>query len=403
MIGWWWAVLAAEAAKTTKVEKALAAYEAGDTEGWTEARGRLDPLVAAAPTDPALRLLEARLWLSAASHGLTGTGAIPLERALVALEAVKGAEGEARARAETETVQLSAALVAELTNLVEGKQWADAGVVAGWCGRAQALAASLGQRDADRLAAYEKLATRVAVQAGDLPGARDHYARLVAATENEDPALAVKVARKIAEKDAPAAALDFLRPIAEAAPTDEALLRAWVDLALQAQQPDEALARVDAVNASLATSKSGAVLLGELYELLGKRDQARGAYEALLAAEPTNIPANVALARFWVTAAAQGTAMLDAEAAARKPTRETQKVLAAANRDLQVAEKHARAAIAADENQASSWTLLLEVLNARRALLPATAKTTEEKAAAAAVDDALATARAKLASLQESP
>ncbi len=401
---WLWAFDDAVAGKTTKIEKSLAASGSGDADAWVDARERVDKALAKAPEDPELLALAGRIWLAAASGG-AAADADPFARAVDAFERAQraGLEGEPRSLAEPAVAQLASSLVSSLTNDVEGKQWEDARAREALASRAFAVAEALGQRDPDRVAVYEKLAARVAIQAKDAAGMRSHYERLFAATQVHDAALAGKIARKLAELGAPADALLFLGPILDAAPTDEALLRAWVELSLAAQQPDGAIGRLDAVNATLVTSKSGAVLLGELYEVCGQRDQARAAYEALLAAEPTNIPANLSLARFWLAAAQATSAQLDAETAARKPTRELAKLTASAAADLAAADARATAATDADGSQVASWQLLVQILEARKARLPAPPKTPADKALLKELDQRTAVAQGKLAALQATP
>lgn len=400
---WLWATLDAQAGKTTKVEKALAAWEGGDAEAWDDARAALDKLVAKAPDDPTLAALSGRLWLSAATHGRAVDGAVPVEQALRAFEKAQGqVEGEVRAQTEPAVSQLASLLVADLTNQVEGKQWDDAATTADRCGRAFAVATAFGQRDPERVATYERLATRVAVHADDLGAAKTHYAALQAATGTWDAALGAKVARALQEHDSPAAALAFLAPVLDTQPTEEALLRAWVEIALAGGDTAAAVARLDAVRDGLATSKSGAVLLGELYAAAGQKDAARTAYESLLALEPTNIPANAALARFWLAAAGETAAQLDAETAARKPSRELKQLQERVAADLQQADERARVAAEADPSDLALQELLAEVLTAR---IPAAPRTSAERAAAKVLADRLAAVQAKIAELktQEGP
>jgi tetratricopeptide (TPR) repeat protein len=404
---WLWASVDAHAGKTTKIEKALAAWEAGDAEAWDDARAALDKASAKAPDDPALLVVAGRLWLSAVTHGRPVEGADPVEQALSSFEGAQraGVEGELRAQVEPAVAQLASVLVAELTNQVEGKQWDDARAGVTRCARAFALAEALGQRDAERTGAFERLATRVAVQAGDLAGAKEHFGKLHDATGTWDAALAAKVARKVSELGAPAESLVFLGPILDAQPTEEALLRVWVELALQSGAPDQAVARLDAVREQLVTSKSGAVLLGELYDTAGRKDEARAAYEALLAQEPTNIPANAALARFWLASARATRTQLDAETAARKPTKELKQLQARINADLQQADDRARKAVEVDPGDAAHQQLLLDILTERIAAAGAVARTSTEKAAVHALEERRSAVVAKLAELgtQEGP
>jgi tetratricopeptide (TPR) repeat protein len=402
---WWMGALDAQAGKTTKIEQALAAYEGGDASAWEDASERhgkvSEKFAEQPPTDPvrqSLAVLAGRMYLARASRE-PAEAAGALEQALTSLEqaAAMPLDAALRAQAEVTTTQLASTLVAALTNQVEGKAWDEAAVTVAQCVRATALADTLGQRDDARTAAWRKLATRVAVQAGDVVAAREHYGSLHELTGTWDGALGVKVARKLAEITSPTDATTFLWPILEAMPTDEALLRAWVELSLAAKDPDAGTARLDGVYAQLVTSKSGALLLGELYDSLGRRDQARAAYEALLAQEPSNIQANEALARFWLASARTTRSTLDDESAARRPSKEAKQLQATVQADLLHADERATAALAANPDDRALHALLLEILVDRQAALPKGDK------GAKALEERVAGARAKLAALPEGP
>lgn len=399
---WLWTATDAEAGGTKKIDQAMAAWQSGDADAFGDARAALDKARARAPEDRLLAVLEAELWLAAAEKAWPVDGEPATARALAALEAAPPAslEGETRARAEPLAGRLAGLLVAELTNQVEGKQWDDARASVDRCGRALALAEGAGQRDAERTTTYERLATRVAVQRGDVDDARAHFAALHAASGRWEVALAGKLARKLAEVGSPAEALAFLGPILDAEPTEEALLRGWVEIALQAEQRDQATARLDAVRDTLVGSKSGAMLLGELYALAGQRDPERAAYEALLALEPTHAPANAALARFWLAAARSARAPLDAEDGERPPTAEAKAIRARATSDLDQAEARAKVAADAAPDDAELQRLWKEVLEERLALLPAAGRTAAEKKSADALGEQIAARQARITELE---
>ena len=76
---------------------------------------------------------------------------------------------------------------------------------------------------------------------------------------------------------------------------------------------------------------------------------------------------------------------------------------ASAAADLAAADARATAATDADGSQVASWQLLVQILEARKARLPAPPKTPADKALLKELDQRTAVAQGKLAALQATP
>lgn len=320
--------------KVGKAVKALDAFAAGDREALDTAREAVDAGLAKAGEDPAAWAVRGRVFLQYVLRPElpAPAGVDPAREAVDSYEKALalGASGAVHAGLASEVPALESAVVAGLLNEVEGKQWATAQERLALALRARAMSDTLNGRDAEREAAVRRLAVQVTAQAGDLAAARSHYETFVSAAGREDPGLAVLVARKLADKGDGDGALAFLAPLSAAAPDDERLLRAEVDLMLGLERGADAIHRVDQAWERLATSVSGAFLAAGLYAKAGAEEKARSGWERVLELDPRHLDSLVALAgsltRLGQAHAAQLSARAE-EAAQRRPDPEITRLI----------------------------------------------------------------------------
>lgn len=282
--------------KGLKAQKFLDKYEAGDVEALEKSRAFIDEASGAAKDDAEVWALRGHVYqVYATNRELAQIGFNAWAESLEAYErAAKLDESETwMPTMAPQMAALESANLALLNNDVEARQWDAAYERLGISLRLEVLQ---GRRvDPERRASTLKLGTLICGTSGKLDEARTHHQALVDDGRWHAPTT-MKLARAIEEGEGVDAALAFLAPHQEAHPQDTTLLGAELDMLLEAERVDEAVARLDTVADVLANSVGTLFFLAERYHAAGAREKAVTSWTKVVELDPRHVESLVALA-----------------------------------------------------------------------------------------------------------